>query len=354
MLNRTRLMAGAAALAVAGSLWAGAAAAQDVRVIQTNSRDSVIHIIDPATHTIIDRIEDVPVNHGVAAAPDGSRLYFSSEAKETLDVIDGATLQRIAEIPLRARPHNVSISKDGRFVYVGLMGAATPEGFGGIEVIDTQAMESVAHWDTRSRVHNVYVTPDNRYVVASMFGGEQNLGVFDRETGELAWALYPPRNDGELEGVRPIAFETNPDGSTKRMFVQISDYHGFTVVDFATRQETQRIELPTVPEEKQEPGPYTQAPAHGIGVAPDGRTLWVCSRVNGEVYAYSLPDLEYLGFVEVGSHPDWLTFTPDSRFVYVANGHSDDVSVVDIAALEEVARLPVGSAPKRNITTTLP
>ena len=31
----------------------------------------------------------------------------------------------------------------------------------------------------------------------------------------------------------------NPDGSTKRMFVQISNFHGFYVVDFATRREVE-------------------------------------------------------------------------------------------------------------------
>ncbi len=348
---RTGLIVSAAAVAASAL---GAAQAGDLRIVQTNSRDSVIHLIDPETHSIVGTIEDVPVNHGVAAAPDGSRLYFSSEAKETLDVFDVATMERIAEIPLPARPHNISISPDGARVYVGLMGAAFEDGFGGIQVIDTQALAPAALWDTNSRVHNTYVTKDGRYVVASMFGGEQNLGVFDAQTGELAWGMYPPRNEGELEGVRPIAFETNADGSTRRLFVQISDFHGFTVVDFETQEELTRIELPERPAEKQEPGPYTQAPAHGIGVSPDGRTLWVCSRVNGEVYAYSVPELDYLGFVEVGSHPDWLTFTPDSRFVYVANGHSDDVSVIDIAAIEEVARLPVGAAPKRNITMMLP
>jgi YVTN family beta-propeller protein len=76
--------------------------------------------------------------------------------------------------------------------------------------------------------------------------------------------------------------------------------------------------------------------------------------MNGHVYAYSLPGLEYLGGVDVGSHPDWLTFSPDSKFVYVANGHSDDVSVVDIAAMQELKRIAVGQAPKRNITAILP
>lgn len=328
---------------------AGPAVGDDVRIVQTNSRDDVIHVIDPAAHEIVGTIEGIPVNHGAAAAPDGSRLYFTSEAKHTLDVVDGATLEIVAEIPLSERPHNISIRKDGRYVYVGIMGGA-----GGIDIVDTQALEVVRHIDTGSRVHNTFVTPDGRHLVAGTFGGDENLDVFDVETERLVFSMYEKRNDDMLEGVRPIAFESRPDGSVSRMFVQISDLHGFTVVDFDAREEVARVALPDVPPEQRDPGPYTRAPAHGIGVAPDGATLWVCSRMNGHVYAYSLPDLVLLGGVEVGSHPDWLTFTPDSRYVYVANGHSDDVSVVDVARLEEVVRLPVGQAPKRNITTVLP
>jgi YVTN family beta-propeller protein len=154
--------------------------------------------------------------------------------------------------------------------------------------------------------------------------------------------------------VRPIAFETNSDGSTKRLFVQVSDLHGFAVVDFAKHEEVRRIELPEIPAEQRDPGPFTRAPSHGIGVAPDGKSLWVASRVNSRVYAYSLPDLALLGDVVVGSHPDWLTFTPDSKLVFVANGKSDDVSVIDVAERKEVRRVEVGKAPKRNITAVLP
>src|SRR5690606_28386899 len=134
---------------------------------------------------------------------------------------------------------------------------------------------------------------------AGTFGGERNLNVFDIETEELAWSLFEKRNDDMLEGIRPIAFETNADGSTKRMFVQISELHGFAVVDFEERREVDRIMLPDVPPEEQGDPPFNAAPAHGIGVAPDGQTLWVCSRLNGYVYAWSLPDLEFLGGVSV-------------------------------------------------------
>jgi len=75
--------------------------------------------------------------------------------------------------------------------------------------------------------------------------------------------------------------------------------------------------------------------------------------LNGHVYVYSLPGLKLLGAVKVGSHPDWLSFSPDSRFAYAANGDSNDVSVLDMKAIKEVARIPVHEAPKRNITAIL-
>lgn len=323
--------------------------AENVRIVQTNSRDDVVHLIDPESQSIVDEISGIPVNHGAAAAPDGSRLYFSSEAKLTLDVVDTSTLMITDEIPLSGRPNNITIGNDGRYVYVGIM--ADP---GGIDIIDTVSLSNAGHIDTGSRVHNVYVTPDGKYLVAGTFGGAGNLDVFSTETQQRVFQLYPPRNDEALEGIRPLAFDTNTDNSTKNIYVQISELHGFAVVDFATQTEITRIELPSIPEEERDPPPYNGAPAHGIGVSPDQKTLWVCSRQNGHVYAYSLPDLNYLGGVEVGSHPDWITFSPDSRFAYAANGASDDVSVIDIQELKEVARIKVGSAPKRNITFVLP
>jgi YVTN family beta-propeller protein len=224
---------------------------------------------------------------------------------------------------------------------------------GGVDVVDTLTLEKVRHIETGARVHNAYVTPDGKHLVLSMFTGPNNLAVYATDTEQLEFAMYPPRDDTDLEGIRPIAFENNPDGSTKRMFVQITDLHGFAVVDFATHTETQVIALPEIPQAERDPGPFTRAPSHGLGVAPDGKTLWVTSRVNSRAYVYSLPDLQLRGEVGVGAHPDWVTFTPDSRFAYIANGNSNDVSVIDVGAKKEVTRLPVGEAPKRNITAIL-
>ena len=48
-----------------------------------------------------------------------------------------------------------------------------------------------------------------------------------------------------------------------------------------------------------------------------------------------------------------MTVTPDDKTAYVANEHTNDVSLVDIKALKEIALIPVGFAPARNTTWML-
>jgi len=154
-------------------------------------------------------------------------------------------------------------------------------------------------------------------------------------------------------GIRPMAFATNADGSTKWILTQLTGFNGFAVVDFASHKEIKRIKLPDLPAGKA-PFLFGGNESHGMAVTSDGKTLVVNSRLNSAVYLYSLPDLNLQGSVEVGRAPDWVTLTPDGRTAYVANAGSNSVSVIDIRARKEVTRIPVGQVPKRNITAILP
>jgi YVTN family beta-propeller protein len=323
-----------------GLLLALPLAASSIRIIQTNSAGDNVHIIDPATDKVVGEVNGIEVNHGVAAAPDGSRYYFTNEAESTLDVVDAKSLKVTRHVPLTGHPNNVAISGDGKRVYVAIVQAP-----GAVDVIDTASLEKVKTIPLKGGVHNTYVTPDDRFVIAGSVVGKL-LTVIDRKTEQPVWDM--PFNDG----VRPIAFEQNPDKSTKRLFVQVSNLHGFAVIDFATRKELTRVTLPAAPAGKQPD--IANTPSHGIGVSPDGKTLWVDSSLNNKVYAYSLPDLKLLGGVDVGRTPDWVTFTPDSRKVYISNAGANSVSSIDVKTLKEVARIKVGYVPKRNITTVLP
>ena len=316
-------------------------AASTVRIIQTNSADEAVDIIDPATNKIVGVIHGIEVNHGVAVAPDGSRYYISNESASTLDVVDTKTLKVTRSIPLSGHPNNISIGKDGRRVYVAI--AVAP---GALDIVDTVSLERVKTIPMKGALHNTYVTPDGKYVVSGSIAGKV-ITVVDTKTDMPAWTL-----ERDL-GIRCMAFSTNPDGSTKWIFVQLSGFNGFAVVDFATHQEINRIKLPDLLPGKK-PFMYGGNESHGLAVTPDGRTLVVNSRLNTEVYSYSVPDLKLQGRVEVGRSPDWVTITPDSKTAYIANAASNSVSVVDIKSMKEITRIPVGEVPKRNITAVLP
>src|SRR5947199_117071 len=281
----------------------------------------------------------------------GAAMWNEEESRKNFEVIRARV---VAGNPLKSKllthplaeeagghPNNFSISRDGRRVYVSI--AQAP---GAVDVIDTATMQRVKSINVRGNVHNTYVTPDGKFVVAGSVAGK-TLTVIDAQTEDIAWVL-----DFNL-GVRPMAFDRNPDGSTKRIFVQLSDFNGFAVVDFATHKEVTRVELPKLAAGK---APFLSGGnvSHGLAVTEDGKMLVVNSRLNSAVYAYSLPDLKLLGSAEVGRAPDWVTLTPDSKRAYVANAQSNSVSVIDLQAMKELTRIPVGQVPKRNITALLP
>jgi YVTN family beta-propeller protein len=311
-------------------------------IVQSNAAGDNIHLIDPATNKVINVIKGIEVPHGVQAAPDGSRLYVSNESDHTLDVVDFKSLKVTKKIKLSNRPNNLALTPDGKRVYVAII--AQP---GAVDVIDTAKLEHVKSIATKGGIHNTFATSDSKFVLAGSIAG-RNLSIISTATDEIDSVI------SFSSGVRPVGFDVNRDGSTNRLFVQLSDLHGFAIVDFASRKEVSRVTLPELPKDQQNWDTLQGSPAHGIGVAPDGRTLWVNSKVNSAVYAYSMPDVKLLGEVKVGHHPDWLTFTPDSRFIYIANAGSNSVSAVDIASRKVVAEIPVGQVPKRNTTAIVP
>lgn len=316
-------------------------AGRAVRIIQTNAAGDGAHLIDPATNLVTQVLTGVDIPHGVTSSPDGARLYLTNEVRHTLDVVEMPSLAIRARIPLSGRPNNVAISNDGRKVYVGI--AQAP---GALDVIDTQALKNVKTVPVKGSIHNVYVTPDGRWAVAGSIP-EKTISIVDTATDTLS------RTIPLSAGIRPMAFTTKPDGSTDRIIVQLSDFHGFVTVDFATGVETARVEHPAIEGEHPHRDGLQGAPAHGLAVSPDGTRLWSTSKVYGYAYVHSLPDLKEVGRVFVGQHPEWLTFTPDGRFVYVAAAGDNTVFVVDAATMKEVARVPVGNVPKRNATANL-
>jgi YVTN family beta-propeller protein len=331
-----RSRASLAVAAVVLAQFAVAATQAQVRVLQTNSTDTMVHVIDPATNGIVGVIPGIPVAHGVVAAPDGSRIYVSGEAETALKVIDAHTLAVVKTIPLSARPNNLSITPDGKKVYVGIIAAP-----GAIDVVDTQKLEKVKTVAVPGGIHNIYVTPDGKNVVAGSIAGRRLTGL-DTSTDEEVWAW-------EGEAIRPMTISANADGSTDKIFIQVSGHHGFVVLDWDTRKEVRRITQPDVPPEQRYDSTYNGAPAHGIGVAPDGKTLWSTSRMNSHVYViHARPALsaECRRATRTGSRSPRRQARTWRAVSNTVCGHRH-------GTLKEVTQVPVGKGPSAMASSPL-
>jgi YVTN family beta-propeller protein len=301
------------------------------RIYVTNSAGDSVDVVDPSTNKVVQVIKGIEVPHGVNFSPDGRLVYISNESEQVLDIVDQKSGAIVNKVSLSGHPNNIAVTKGG-LVLVSI--ASAP---GALDIVDPKALKLVKSIPTRGGLHNVYITPDQKYAVAGSVVAKR-MTVFDLQTRTVAWEMD---FDG---GVRPMAIEKDPDGSTGRIFVQLSNLHGFAVVDFAKHQEIARVKLPD--------GPY-------------GKTLWVNSVLANAVFEYSLPDLKLMGHATLpevknqghsssGSVPEWITFTPDGRMVYVSNSADRSMSAIDTATLKQVARITVGEVPKRINTLSLP
>jgi len=323
-----------------------------VRVYVTNSAGDSIHVIDAAKNKVVQEIKGIEGAHGIAFSPDAARIYVSDEASSTLDVFDRKSGRLVKQVPLSGHPNNIAVAKDGRVV-VGIA-----RGAGALDIIDPTTLALAKSVPVNGPLHNVYVTPDSKHVVTGSIR-TGTITVIDLATEQTAWELKLDK------GIRPMTIEAAPDGSPKRIFVQLTAFNGFAVVDFAARKEVARIALPKIETEFETDGGRAGAPSHGIGVAPDGKTLWVTSIPNNAVYAYSLENLKSIGEVALPSFQlpghapisavaNWVTFTPDSNAIYVSNAGLRSVSVIDTRAMKLAAVVPVGEVPKRIGTLVIP
>jgi YVTN family beta-propeller protein len=331
-------------------------AAATARIYVTNRGGTTISVIDPATNKVVEVIKGIESPEVVRFSPDGSRLYIASRSVDVLDVIDRKSGKSIKKVPLSGWANDAAVTSDGKLIVVCIRNTGTEAvDVGALDIIDAKSLEKVKSIPVKRGLHDVSLTGDGKFAAAGSPPG-QTITVFDLQKMEIAWEVQYD------QGVLPVIVESNPDGSGRRIFAQLSRTNGFSVVDFATHKEVQRI---TNPDEPKGFGPGCEGISHGIGISPDDKTLWTNSRPANAVFVYSLPDLKLLGHVSLpetpvpgkaprGGGPAWITFSPDGKTVYDSTCGTKSVSAIDVNDMKEITRIPVGEMPDRISTLVLP
>ena len=345
---------------------AGAAAAQGVprldsyngvavRILQSNNAGDIHHIIDPAVNRVVGLIRGCPHAHNLTLHPDALYYYCANEQDKTVDVFDTKTLKLVKQIALSERPNKIAVNKKHRKIYAAIVSRRL------VDVIDIATHTVIKSVPVHSTVHNVFVTPDDSEVIAGLRGevepGEPAFQVIDPKSDTVAWGM-------ELTGhkqygrthheVRPMAFEAGADGSTTRAYAQATGINAVFVIDWKTRKVVDLLWPPKLPLWKQNADGIQTGDMHGLEVLPDRSSVWASSRLDSRIYGWSLPDLKYIGAVEVGPSANWMTPTPDSKYMYVAVSGVDHTLAIDLKKLAIVAKIKTGARPARISTAILP
>ncbi|MGZ6391583.1 MAG: lactonase family protein [Ktedonobacterales bacterium] len=158
-----------------------------------------------------------------------------------------------------------------------------------------------------SPVHLVE-TLDGRTVYVTNFGGA-SVSVVDTTTWTQKRTIAVP--------AAPHAIVLSPDGQ----LAYVSCYGGAAIAVLDTQQATLAATI-ALPAGSQ---PY------GIALSRDGRYLYASDNLTGRLFVVDTQSHHVLPSVLVGNHPALIARSPDGATLYVSNGGSHSVSVLDIA-----------------------
>ena len=307
-----------------------------------NGQTGDVAVVSIPEHEVVGKFEVGPTTDDVIGSPDG-RIAYVNRAIDTghalgfpekgevvaVSTYDDSILWRL---PIEGGwPHHMSISNDGKSLYMPLFDEPY------VIVIDTEEQAITDRIDVLWGGHGTRVTPDGkRLYVGSIL--TQSMYVIDLEDNSLENLISFP------QGVRPFAFNE----AETTLYTQLSRVHGFAVTDLKSGEIVRMVELPGLPDDFETPEAFPHNVNHGLELSPDEKYLLAAGSAIDMVAVYSHPDLELLTTIDVGHDPNWIVFSPDSRFAYVSNRGADSVSVIEMDGLTEIKRVNTeGKAPAR-------
>ena len=303
------------------------AANTSVRLYVTNSLSDDITVIDLHTFKVVQDIKVGAHVHGICAPADGRRFFTTIESERNLKIVDAETAQIVSVIPLTGLPNQCAATPDGRYVGVPIRDGNS------VDIVDTTLQKVVKVLPVKTP-HNCYNSGSNHDMYVSSMGDDE-IARIDLQT--MTYIEKIP-----VGGVpRPYAVSADE----KRLYVALTDFHGFAIANIPQCKVIERVDLPPAPASQCPLEPHT--PTHGLGLSPDDTQFWVTSLADDLVYVYDTRNKKLLGKVSTGKCPNWIAFSPDGKYCCVSNSGSDDCSIIDTRLRKEVARVKVGKGPKR-------
>lgn len=292
-------------------------------------QDAPINIIDPVTYAITGTIVVTGTNWNcdLAINGDGSIGYLAASSGNRVFVLDLVNAS-ITDTYHLGYPQSLALSADGSRLYVGTFGFSRESDYN-LWMFDTISGEVITGTNfihpgaprlVGSDINGLALSPDGSTLYAPSVDGESVFIVDATTLEQLDIILTNP-----IPGFSPFRGVISPDGS--RIYIASWTQRPTTVsvIDTATQE--------IIGEIVASQGSLCSAASWGLGISPDGETLYVLSSGDHCVLIADTQSLKFVdGFYVPPDNESWLTsiaIHPNSEKAYVLE-HAGDVHVVDL------------------------
>ena len=313
------------------------------------------------------------------AAP---RAYVSNEDGETVSVIDTGKNEVVGTIAVGKRPRGLKLSHDGSVLYVAVSGVpkcppSVPDAecaklkrdlsADGIATIDTGTLKVTGLLKSGSDPEQFDLSRDGKRLYISNEDSAQ-VTVLDTGSGSIIktipvghepegvrvspngkWVIVTSETDSTISiidaaaltvlksakvGMRPRDVAFTPD--SKAVYVSGEGDASLSRVEIPAGEPVERVV-----EMRKEARPM------GVVFAAPQRRIYVTTGRGGTIAVVQQDKAggQLIKEIPVGARPWGVALSHDGRFLYTANGSSNDVTVVDTSSLSVIKKVRVDKGP---------
>lgn len=292
------------------------------RIYVSSEDDDIVVVFDATDYSRIGTIETSERPRALQLSPDGSRLYAACGDGDSIDVIDTEAMKVVDTIDVGDDPEMFALGPDGRFLY------ASNEDDGLLTIFDLDAGTKVTSVAVGEEPEGVLVSGDGGRVYVTSEVANM-IHVIDTETHEITANV--------LVGNRPRRFIELP--TRGELWVTNEMSGSVSVIDTDEYEVVETISF--------QPSGFRANDVTPVGITAraDGSTAYVTLGRANHVAVVNVAQRSISDYVLVGERAWGLALSRDERTLYVANGLSDDMSIVDTESLRVSRSIPVARTP---------
>jgi PQQ-dependent catabolism-associated beta-propeller protein len=305
-------------------LAAGAASAAPV-VLVSSEKDDALTIVDAATLAVQGTLPTCKRPRHMQRTPDGSKLLVACGESNAADIIDLATRKSIGRLPLGDDPEAFDISPDGKTLFV------SNEDEGELSFIDIASGKKLKAVPIGKEPEGVKVAPDGKtvYVTSEAASLVHAIDIASAKViKNIAVGKRPRRMVLTTAGADGAELWVTNELDASISIVSLKDYSVVHTLRFAVPGARASDITPV-----------------GIALTRDGRHAFVGLGRANHVAFIDVAARKVTQLVLAGKRAWNVSLDAAEARLYVVNGLSDDMTVIDVASAKPIKTVPVGRVP---------